>query len=205
MSNLIERFYQLSSTCVSDAVKGLSNMDAAIKPVDRNLKVVGRAYTVKLRAADNYMVLKAIKEAEEGDVLVIDAKGYMNNATCGDFIAALAQKMGIAGLVIDGVVRDIAGIRELNYPVFCRGTTTAASDKAGSGEVNVPISCGGVAVRPGDIIVGDEDGVVVVPQERAEEILQQAQAKLQKDIEREQQVLASRETCLAYLEEQLNK
>lgn len=203
MSNIIEQFKALSSTCVSDAVQGLSNIDSSIKPVQQNLKVVGRAYTVKLRAADNYMVLKAIKEAQEGDVLVIDGKGYMNNASCGDFIAALAQKMGITGLVIDGVVRDIAGIRELNFPVFCRGTTTAASDKAGSGEVNVAISCGGVAVRPGDIIIGDEDGVVVVPQENEEEILQKAQDKLKKDIEREEQVLASREAALAYLEQVL--
>jgi 4-hydroxy-4-methyl-2-oxoglutarate aldolase len=158
MSNIIEKYKELATTCVSDALNGLNNMDPAIKPVKEDLRVVGRAYTVKVRAADNHMVLKAIREAQEGDVLVVDAKGYINNASFGDFMIALAQKMGISGIVLDGAVRDIVGIKNLNFPVFCRGVTTAASDKSGSGEVRVPISCGNTSVKPGDIIIGDADG-----------------------------------------------
>lgn len=205
MSDIINQFKELPTTCISDALNGLSNMDPAIKPVKEDLKVVGRAHTVKLRAADNYMVLKAIREAKEGDVLVVDGKGYLNNASCGDFIVALAQTMGISGVVVDGVVRDIVGIKNLNFPVFCKGTTTAASDKSGSGEVNVPISCGGATVKPGDIIVGDADGVVVVPQELENEILQKSIQKLNKDIERERQVLASRAAAIEYLDKVLKK
>lgn len=205
MSDIINQFKELPTTCISDALNGLSNMDPAIKPVKEDLKVVGRANTVKLRAADNYMVLKAIREAKEGDVLVVDGKGYLNNASCGDFIVALAQNMRISGVVIDGVVRDIVGIKNLNFPVFCKGTTNTASDKSGSGEVNVPISCGGATVKPGDIIIGDADGVVVVPQELENEILQKSIEKLNKDIERERQVLASRAAAIEYLDKVLKK
>jgi 4-hydroxy-4-methyl-2-oxoglutarate aldolase len=205
MSQVIEEFNRLPTTCISDAMNGLNNMDSAIKPVTENLTVAGRAYTVKLRAGDNYMVLKAISEASPGDILVIDAKGYLYNASCGDFVAALAKTMGIAGMIIDGVVRDLVGIRGLNFPVFCKGTTVAASDKGGTGEVDINISCGGAVVKPGDIIVGDADGVVVVPQETESDVLRKAKLKLVKDQEREQNVLKSRETAVRYLQEVLQQ
>lgn len=205
MSDIIRDFQGLPATCISDALNGLTNMDPAIKPVSDDLKVAGRAYTVKLRAADNKQVLKAIKEAGEGDVLVVDGRGYVHNASCGDFVIGLAKTMGLAGVVIDGAVRDIEGIRELNYPVFCKGTTLAASDKHGTGETNVEISCGGAVVKPGDIIVGDADGVTVVPKEQEEEVLKKAKVKLEKDEKREKEILGDREKVLAYIEEQLSK
>jgi 4-hydroxy-4-methyl-2-oxoglutarate aldolase len=98
------------------------------------------------------------------DILVVDANGDQYRAIAGDFVVGMAQTLGIGGLVVDGVIRDIIGVKALNFPVFLRGTTVAASSKAGVGEVNVPISCGGVSVNPGDIIVADADGVVVIPQ-----------------------------------------
>lgn len=205
MSDIVEKFKNIPATCVSDALKGLTNLDQAIKPVRDDLTVVGRAYTVKLRAADHKLVFKGIKEASPGDVLVIDAKGYMQNATCGDFVIGLAQTLGLGGVIIDGVVRDIAGIRALNYPVFCRGTTTGASDKHGSGATNVPISCGQTVVHPGDIIVGDVDGVTVVPQEQAEEALQKATERVALDEWREENILGNPQAVRDFIDEYLSK
>lgn len=205
MDQVIGEFQMLPTTCISDAMNGLNNMDPSIKPVKENVNVVGRAYTAKLRAGDNYMVLKAISEAAPGDILVIDAKGYLYNASCGDFVVALAKNMGVGGIIIDGVVRDLDGIKSLNFPVFCRGTTVAASEKVGSGETNVNISCGGVSVRPGDLVIGDGDGVVVVPFEMETVVLNKAKEKLVKDQERAERVLESREASLKYLREILAK
>ncbi|CCQ94220.1 putative regulator of ribonuclease activity [[Clostridium] ultunense Esp] len=193
----------LSTTSISDALGGLTNMDPGIKPVADHLRVAGRAYTVRLKAGDNALVLKGIREANPGDVLVIDGKGYLYTAVCGDFVAGMAQMAGLAGMVIDGAIRDIAGIRKLNFPVFSRGTTVAAGEKGGKGETGGPISCGGVPVRSGDLIVGDADGVVVIPQEMEGEVLKKAKEKQAKDEERERRVLVDRETVLNYLDEML--
>lgn len=201
--SITENFKGVPTTAISDALNGMNNLDSSIKPVSSYLKVVGKAVTVKVRAADNKLVLKGIEEANQGDVLVVDAKGYMNNAVAGDFVIGLARTLGLAGVVIDGVVRDIGVIKEMNFPVFCKGVTTAASDKRGSGEVNVPISCGDAVIHPGDIIIGDEDGVVCVPQQIAFEILEKAKDKLEKDERREQGVLGNPEAARAFIKKQL--
>lgn len=202
--SIIEKFKSLPTTCISDSLNGLNNLEATIKPVSTNLSVVGRAFTVKLPASDNLMLLKAIREAKPGDVLTVDAKGYMNNASAGDFVIGLAKTLGLSGVVIDGVVRDIAGIRDLNFPVFCKGVTTAASEKHGTGEVNIPISCGDTVISPGDIIIGDEDGVVCVPKNKEEMILALAQGKLKKDQDREQKILGNIELAKSYIDKQLS-
>lgn len=201
----MNRFADIPTTCVSDCAQGLNNMDPAIKPLKEEYRVAGKAFTVKMPVGDNLAVLKAIREAEPGDVLVIDAKGDAYRAVAGDFIIGLAQTLGIKGMVIDGVIRDIVGTKELNFPVFCRGTTVAASGKAGWGEINVPISCGGTTVHPGDIIVADADGVVVVPQDQAEEILRKSLEKLEFDRKRAEKVSGKVEEAKKYLEEFLSK
>ncbi|MGG0719242.1 RraA family protein [Robertmurraya massiliosenegalensis] len=203
MDNLLNELKELTTTCVSDALNGLNNLDPAIKPLTNDMKAAGKAFTVKVRAADNKLVLQAIRDANPGDVLVVDAKGYLNNASAGDFVIGLAKTLGLSGVIIDGVVRDVAGIRALNFPVFCKGVTTAASDKHGSGQVNVPISCGDTVINPGDYILGDEDGVVCIPLDQAEDIIGKAKAKLVKDVERERTVLSSREAAIEYINKQL--
>ncbi|WNF36178.1 RraA family protein [Bacillaceae bacterium IKA-2] len=202
--SISEKFKGIPTTAISDALNGMNNLDSSIKPVSSYLKLVGKAVTVKVRAADNKLVLKGIAEAEQGDVLVVDAKGYMNNAVAGDFVIGLASTLGLAGIVIDGVVRDIGAIKEMDFPVFCKGVTTAASDKRGSGEVNAPISCGDAVIHPGDIIIGDEDGVVCVPQEIAIEIFEKAQEKLKKDQQREEGVLNNPDAARAFIKKQLS-
>ncbi|KIO63406.1 hypothetical protein B4064_3236 [Caldibacillus thermoamylovorans] len=201
MEKWMKQFYDLPTTCISDALNGMNNLDPSIKPLQDSYKVAGRAFTVKIPAGDNTMVLKAIKEASPGDVLVVDAKGESYRAVAGDFVVSLAQKLGIAGFIVDGVIRDLIGVRSLNFPVFSKGTTVAASFKNGAGEINVPISCGGVSITPGDIIIGDADGVVVIPQADAEKVLEKALAKLKKDEQREASALQDEASARKYLED----
>lgn len=186
--SIIKKFETIPTTCVSDALNGMNNLHASIKPLQEKYTLAGRAFTVKIPVGDNLAVLKAIRNAKPGDVLVIDAKGDTYRAIAGDFILGMAQSLGIKGIVTDGVVRDIQGIKELDFPVFCKGTTVAASGKAGIGELNEPISCGGVSINPSDIIVGDADGVVVIPNEIEEETLAKAIRKLEQDEVREKEV-----------------
>jgi RraA family protein len=127
---------------------------------------------VKVFPGDNLMVHKALDVLEPGDVVVIDAAGSQQNAVLGDLISTKAKHRGAAGFVVDGFVRDLPNIQELDLPVFARGTTPIGPLHRGPGEINFPVCCGGVVVNPGDLIVGDAMGVVVVPREIATELLE---------------------------------
>jgi 4-hydroxy-4-methyl-2-oxoglutarate aldolase len=205
LENIIKEFLSVPTTCISDAMDGLNNFHPAIKPLKEEYKVAGRAFTVKIPVGENLSVLEAISKAKPGDILVVDAKGDQYRAIAGDFVVGMAQTLGIGGLVVDGVIRDIVGVKALNYPVFSRGTTVAASGKAGIGEVNVPISCGGVPVNPGDIIVGDADGVVVIPQAREQEILANSIEKMKKDEIREESISGNPKAIRKHLDQLLSK
>ena len=204
MSDIVKEFQEIPTTCISDTMQGLNNMDPSIKPLKEEYRVAGRAYTVKMPVGDNKYVLRGIREAKPGDVLVVDSKGDTYRTIAGDFIVGLAQTLGISGIVTDGVIRDIIGVKNLNYPVFCKGTTVAASAKAGWGEVNVPISCGGASVNPGDIIVADADGVVVIPQAIEQEVLRKSKEKLIFDQEREAKISGNPEAAREYLDRMLS-
>ena len=173
----VERAKQLTTGLLSDAMGCFGAMDYRIKPIAAGMKLAGTAMTVNLRAADNLMLHKAIGQCGKGYVLVADAKGNTSNACWGDLMTRAAIRMQIEGAVVDGVVRDLADLRQLGYPVFALGVVPAGVNREGPGEINVPISCGGVAVNPGDLILGDEDGVVVVPRQKIEAVLQAAEAK----------------------------
>lgn len=205
MDEIVHAYEKLPTTCISDPMQGLNNMDSTIKPLKEEYHIAGRAFTVKLPVGDNSTYLRALYDAKPGDILVIDAKGDTYRAVAGDFMAGLAQTLGLKGIVADGVIRDIVGIKKLNFPVFCKGTTVAASNKSGWGEVNVPISCGGVTVHPGDIIVADADGVVVVPQQVEGKILTKAIEKLQKDEDREAKIAGNPEAIRKYLADLLGE
>lgn len=205
MDQTLYRFSSIPTTCISDALKGLNNLHPSIKPIKEEYKVCGRAFTVKLPVGDNLAVLKAIRIAKPGDVLVIDAKGDEYRAIAGDFVVGLAKTLQLGGIVVDGVIRDKQGVRDLSFPVFCKGTTVAASIKTGVGELNIPISCGGVAVNPNDIIVGDADGVIVIPKNLEDEILHKSQEKLNKDQQREAAISGNKEATIKYLDQLINK
>lgn len=202
--SIIKQFQDLPTTCISDSMQGLNNLDSKIKPLKEEYKIAGRAFTVKMPVGDNLVFVRAMKEAKPGDILVVDAKGDNYRAIAGDFMIGMAKTLGIRGIIADGVIRDIIGIKQLDFPVFCKGTTVAASGKAGNGELNVPISCGGVMIHPGDIIVGDADGVVVIPQASEQEILRKSQEKLEADRKREEKVSGNREEIIKYLNNMLS-
>ncbi|MCY9020991.1 RraA family protein [Priestia megaterium] len=193
----------LSTANLSDAMEGANHLDFSIKPLQRHYKLFGPALTVDTPAGNNYSVLEAIRLAEPGSVLVIDGKSYCNRALAGDFVVAMAKLVGISGIVLDGVIRDQEDIEKLNFPVFCKGSTIAASSKKEKGIVNGTISCGGVKIHPGDFIAGDDGGVIVIPKEEAEEVLAKAREKWQKDKDRENEVLISKETVYTYLDKAL--
>lgn len=205
MDQIVKKFKDLPTTCISDAMDGLNNLHPSIKPLQAAYKLVGRALTVKIPVGDNLAVLKAIRSSKPGDIIVIDAKGDLYRAIAGDFVIGMAQTLGVGGFVVDGVIRDIAGIKALNFPVFARGTTVAASGKAGVGEINIPISCGGMTVHPGDMVVGDADGVVVIPQRVEQKVLERSLEKLKKDQIREETISGNREAILKHLDELINK
>lgn len=206
MTKVEVSFQHLPTTAISDATGGHTNLRSEIKPLADHFKIAGRAVTVRLPDGENGAVLEAIRAANEGDILVIDAKGNTNRAVAGDFVISLAKGLGVQGFVVDGVIRDIAAIRELDFPIFALGTTVAAGNKNGGGQVNIPIAVGGVTVHPGDYIIGDVDGVIVVPMEDAERIVAAAESKLEKDAARTQEAHANgKESIIAYLDKVLGK
>lgn len=205
MDTLIQQFRNLPTTAISDAMEGLNNLESAIKPLKEEFHFAGRALTVQMPVGDNSAVLKAIGEARPGDIIVVDSKGDTYRAIAGDFVVGMMQTMDIGGLVVDGVIRDLEAIKEMNFPVFSKGTTIASSGKAGVGQTNIPISCGGVTVFPGDIIIGDIDGVVVVPQSMGEEILIKAKDKIMKDKQRAEKYAGKPEEIRKYVAMMTNK
>lgn len=205
MDSVIEQLKEIPTTAISDVLKGLNNINPSVKPLKDEYRIAGRAFTVKTAVGDNLAVLRAIKEAKPGDIIVVDAKGDTYRAIAGDFVVGMMQTMELGGLVVDGVIRDIVDIKKLNFPVFSRGTTVSSGGKNGPGETNVPISCGGAQVNPGDIIVGDVDGVVVIPQERAEEVLEGAKKKIASDDERESKIAGNKEEIIKYIDSMIAK
>lgn len=199
MQKIIGGLRDLPTTCISDAMQGLNNFDAAVKPLREEYRICGRAITVRMPPGDNLLVLRAIKEARPGDILVIDSANYSYRAVAGDFIIGLAKTLGLGGVVAYGAVRDVQGLKALNFPVFCTATTVACSQKIGAGAVNVPISCGNAVIHPGDIIAGDADGVVAVPQAEAASILAAAGKKLLQDEQRAKSVLVNAQAAIDYI------
>lgn len=170
--DLIEQFKQFASPDISDLMNRLYTMSSDIQNLSNEETICGSACTVKLFPGDNLMVHKALDIVKPGDVVVIDTSENYSNAVLGDIISNKAKHKGIAGFVIDGLVRDIKGIRETGLPVFACGISPVGPLHRGPGELNYSISCGGIVVNPGDIIRGDDSGIVVVRREFAPDILQ---------------------------------
>jgi len=164
-----------------DGMKTPNIMNSGIKPVSSEWKIAGQALTVRLPAGDSLMTFLALELAQEGDVLVIDAGGLADNAVWGDMKSLAAKCRRISGIVLDGAVRDPAGIRNAGVPVFARYVTCRASSKNTPGEINTTIHCGGAAVHPGDVVVGDEGGVVVIPLRELEDVLARTKEKVDSD------------------------
>ncbi|MEZ2390292.1 RraA family protein [bacterium RCC_150] len=186
---LCHRLGALPTPNIGDAMERLGVLDARIKPVWPGGRMAGPAFTVWTRAGDNAYLHRALAEAAPGDVIVVNGQGDESRALMGDLIGARARNAGIAGFVIDGAVRDAAGLQHLGMPVFARTTSPAGPYKHGPGTLACAVAVGGVAVLPGDIMVGDDDGAVVVPRARAEEILLAAEAVQQDEAGRMKAIL----------------
>lgn len=168
---IIDEFRNFETPDISDMLNRLYTMCPEIHNLVNDKTIVGPACTVKVFPGDNLMVHKSLDIAKPGDIVVVDAGGSRMNGLIGDLISTKAKHRGIAGFVIDGLIRDIDGIREVGMPVFARGITPVGPLHRGPGEINFPVSCGGIVVNPGDIIVGDVNGVVVVRQEFAQDLI----------------------------------
>jgi len=172
-------FGEFDTPAISDLMNRLYTMSYFIRNLTApNLRLLGPACTAKVFPGDNLMVHKSLDIAKPGDVIVVDASSSTMTAVLGDLVSTKARHRGIAGFVVDGLVRDLPAILELgDFPVFARGITPLGPLHRGPGEVNYPISAGGIVVNPGDIIVGDLNGVVVVPREIAVDLLQRLQSR----------------------------
>ena len=178
-----QKFLDAPTGNICDANGGRGVMDAGIHPLDRHMKVAGRALTVACAAGDNLTIHKAVLLAKPGDVLVINCGGYLNAGVFGEMLALSCRARGIAGVVIDGSCRDVNDLIDMNFPTFVRGVNPRGTIKDTCGAVGGEVLCGGVTVRTGDVVVGDCDGVVVVAQADAEDILHKALAKKQREDE----------------------
>ena len=171
----------LPTTTFADVLDRRQVMDAAIRPLWSPVPLIaGPAFTVRCPPGDNLMLHAAIYQAEPGSVIVVES-GDLDYALAGGNVCAVAQRRGVAGFVLDGLIRDIGEVRAMGFPVWGLGVIPIPGGKVAALPVNVPIRCGGVPVRAGDLVVADEDGVVVVPVESLPEAIAAARAKLQAD------------------------
>lgn len=204
LRELVARFAKLPVANVSDSMSRLAAAGPDLRPMHTSGSMAGVALTVKSRPGDNLMLHKAIDMAGPGDVIVVDAGGDCTNALMGELMLAYAIKRGVAGFVLNGAIRDLEEIRRMNLPLFAVGVTHRGPYKDGPGEVNVPISLNGMIVNPGDIVLGDFDGVLAVPQADAEEILTKTEAKSDAEL-RQMKAIEDGTNDRSWVDEQLQK
>jgi regulator of RNase E activity RraA len=166
------------SSLIADVAGRRGALNGRIQGLAKSMKFAGPAFTVEVRPGDNLMIHAALAQAQPGDVIVVDGAGYLGAALTGFLMVSQARAAGLAAFVVDGAVRDVEETCANGFPVFAAGTNPNGPTKAIGGKVNWPISVGSVAVNPGDLIIGDADGVVAVPREKAEEVVAAVQAKL---------------------------
>jgi len=195
----LTRLAQLGAATVYEANGQIGALDAGLKPLDPASTLAGRAVTLDLAPADNWYVHLALLECGPGDVLVIDAKGFLEAGPWGDVLTAAAQERGVAGLVIDGAVRDSKDIIASGFPVFARGLSIKGTTKVVPGKINVPVTVGGVVVEPGDFIIGDADGLVRVPADQVHSALASSEARAAKEERFVEQIRSNGATTLDLL------
>lgn len=181
---IVERFKKHDTCKVGDAMGRYGMMHYEIKPLIRGMKLLGPAVTVLTKPGDALFIQKVIEVIKPGDIVVVDSGGVKELACVGERLLGYMKDRGLGGFIVDGAVRDSKGILELDVPVFARNICINLTGSSGPGAINVPIQCGGVPVNPGDIILGDDDGVVVIPQEDAVKVADDADKHLQDELER---------------------
>ena len=176
-AELALQFIGVPVSNVSDCMSRLFGGGAGLRPMHRGRPMSGPALTVRTRPGDNLMIHKALQMAAPGDIIVVDAGGDLTNAVIGDLVVGVAIQRGLGGFVINGAIRDAKAVREGDFPIFAAGVTHRGSYKDGPGEINVPIAIDGMVIEPGDLIIGDDDGVLCVPFDHVQSVLASARKK----------------------------
>ncbi len=180
-AHVVAQFRDIPVANVSDSMSRMSAGGARVRPMHKGGRMAGPAFTVKTRPGDNLMIHKALDLAEPGDVIVVDAGGDLTNALIGEIMSTYAKARGIAGMVIDGAIRDADEIRANDFPVYAAGVTHRGPYKDGPGEINVPVAIDGMVIEPGDLVIGDGDGILCVPFDHTAAILKAASDKRKKE------------------------
>jgi 4-hydroxy-4-methyl-2-oxoglutarate aldolase len=181
---LMAAFKDFGAATVYEAAGRIGSVDPAIKPLDRNMRLLGAALTVRCYPKDNLMLHKGLQIAQPGDIIVAATDGYPDAGYFGDLMATSAVARQVGGLAIDGCVRDSAEIIEMGFPIFCRGTCMRGTAKQALGSVNHPILFGDVFVNPGDLVLGDRDGIVIIPRLKLKEVLEATRQRVEKEEEK---------------------
>ncbi|GKW36378.1 MULTISPECIES: RraA family protein [Pectobacterium] len=176
-----EKLKRLGTATLYEAQGATGSLDSSITPLARGMKLVGPAMTLQMRPGDNLMIHYALLHAKKGDVLVINCDGFTGAGIWGDVLTAQAQRIGLAGLVVNGAVRDSDAIIESNFPVFAKGLSIRGTEKKQPGKMNEPLLIGDCMIHPGDIIVGDSDGLVVIESARLEEVIHLSEVREEKE------------------------
>jgi RraA family protein len=177
-AQLVQAFTGLPVANISDCMTRMTAAGPRLRPMHKSGYLAGPALTVKCRPGDNLMIHKALTMAQPGDVIVVDAGGDLTNSLFGEIMTATAIKRGVAGVVLNGAVRDADEIGRGTFPLYAAGVTHRGPYKDGPGEINVPIAIDGMVIHPGDLIVGDADGLLCVPIDNAEEVLAATRKKM---------------------------
>ncbi|HZH58512.1 MAG TPA: 4-carboxy-4-hydroxy-2-oxoadipate aldolase/oxaloacetate decarboxylase [Metabacillus sp.] len=201
-----EKFSNIPTPVIGDVMGRQNVMDERIRPTWAGARFVGPALTIMTYPSDNFMIHLGVSLAQEGDILVVDAGNYQNAGLWGEILTVNAMQRKVKGLVIDGAVRDVKEIEEMQFPMFASGINARGGYKSNPGTVNIPVSCGGVAVNPGDLIVGDENGVAVIPRLDIEHVYEECVKKIESEKQIIEQLKQGKDTFeIMNLQEILDK
>ena len=200
----VEKFRGLPVANIDDCMNRTAAVDPEIKPFNK-AKLLGTAFTVRVAEGDNLMFHKAMDMARPGDVIVIDAGGDKKRAIFGALMISYCKARGLAGVIVDGAIRDSEEISEMDFPVYARSVTPNGPYKNGPGEINTEIAFGGKVVRPGDIIAGDQDGIVVIDPQDAEELAERAKGVVAMEEEILRKILEECSYIRPWVDEKLEK
>ena len=198
--DIVKRAGTFAASILADVAGRRGTVDGRVAPISPSMRLAGPAFTIEVRAGDNLMIHTAMAMAKPGDVLVVDGKGDRTCALMGSIMINACKKLGLAGVVIDAACRDTEELRELGFPVYCVGANPNGPTKFVPGRINWPISCGGIAVHPGDLVVGDADGVVVIEREKAPTLLDEAAKKVADERARIADIVAGKNLRPQWLE-----
>lgn len=188
-----------AASILADVAGRRGTLDGRIAPLSPSMRLAGPAFTIEVRPGDNLMIHAAMSMARPGDILVVDGKADRGCALMGAIMVTACRKLGLGGVVLDAAVRDTEELRGLGFPVYAVGANPNGPTKLVPGRINWPVSCGGVAVNPGDLVVGDADGVVVIEREKAASLLALAAKKVEDERQRFADIAAGRDLAPKWL------